>query len=144
MIPEMYYWPERRITRVCEVELSTVMLRFKWQLHLVPFTRLLEMQGARCHGKIDSPVLSANGNGGGWGTANWPWVHQSPSCDFLLSPKVVRYLVERGANVETPNRHEHTCLMIACFRGHENIVKYLLSRGARVNRRSAKGGLCFR
>ncbi|XP_040846595.1 protein fem-1 homolog A isoform X2 [Ochotona curzoniae] len=53
---------------------------------------------------------------------------------------VVRYLVgEHQADLEVANRHGHTCLMISCYKGHREIARYLLERGARVNRRSAKG-----
>lgn len=37
------------------------------------------------------------------------------------------------------NRHGHTCLMIACYKGHYRIAQYLLSLNADVNRRSVKG-----
>uniref|UniRef100_H2Z4C2 Uncharacterized protein n=1 Tax=Ciona savignyi TaxID=51511 RepID=H2Z4C2_CIOSA len=35
-------------------------------------------------------------------------------------------------------RHEHTCLMIACYKGHTEIVRTLLESGASVNRCSVK------
>jgi ankyrin repeat protein len=47
--------------------------------------------------------------------------------------------VEKGADLEIANRHGHTCLMIACYKGHQKIVRYLLERGADVNRKSLKG-----
>ena len=37
------------------------------------------------------------------------------------------------------NRHGHTCLMIACYKGHFKIAKYLIEIGADVNRKSVKG-----
>lgn len=40
---------------------------------------------------------------------------------------------------EVANRHNHTCLMIACYKGHYRIAQYLLSLRANVNRRSVKG-----
>lgn len=43
------------------------------------------------------------------------------------------------ADIEVANRHGHTCLMIACYKGHYKIAHYLLSLGANVNRRSFKG-----
>lgn len=43
------------------------------------------------------------------------------------------------ADIEIANRHGHTCLMIACFKGHIRISKYLISLAARVNRKSVKG-----
>lgn len=44
-----------------------------------------------------------------------------------------------GADIEVANRHGHTCLMIACYKGHIRIAKYLLSLNASVNRKSVKG-----
>lgn len=43
------------------------------------------------------------------------------------------------ADIEIANRHGHTCLMIACYKGRYKIAQYLLSLGAKVNRRSVKG-----
>lgn len=43
------------------------------------------------------------------------------------------------ADIEVANRHGHTCLMIACYRGHIKIVKFLLSLNADANRKSVKG-----
>lgn len=51
----------------------------------------------------------------------------------------LQFLVEKGADLEIANRHGHTCLMIACYKGHQKIVRYLLERGADVNRKSLKG-----
>ena len=50
-----------------------------------------------------------------------------------------QYLVEKGADMEIANRHGHTCLMIACYKGHIAIVRYLLDKGADVRRKSLKG-----
>uniref|UniRef100_A0A1B0DPA9 Ankyrin repeat protein n=1 Tax=Phlebotomus papatasi TaxID=29031 RepID=A0A1B0DPA9_PHLPP len=43
------------------------------------------------------------------------------------------------ADIEVANRHGHTCLMIACYKGHFKIAQYLLALKANVNRRSVKG-----
>ena len=43
------------------------------------------------------------------------------------------------ADIEVANRHGHTCLMIACYKGHFKIAKYLIDIGADVNRKSVKG-----
>ena len=43
------------------------------------------------------------------------------------------------ADIEIANRHGHTCLMIACYKGHLRIAKYLIGIGADVNRKSVKG-----
>lgn len=42
-------------------------------------------------------------------------------------------------DIELGNRHGHTCLMIACYKGHIRIAKYLLSLKACVNKKSVKG-----
>jgi ankyrin repeat protein len=42
-------------------------------------------------------------------------------------------------DIEVANRHGHTCLMIACYKGHFRIAKFLLSLAANVNRKSVKG-----
>ena len=51
----------------------------------------------------------------------------------------MQYLVEKGADVEIANRHGHTCLMIAAYKAHIAIVRYLLDKGADVRRKSLKG-----
>ena len=43
------------------------------------------------------------------------------------------------SDIEVANRHGHTCLMIACYKGHFKIAKYLIEIGADVNRKSVKG-----
>jgi hypothetical protein len=43
------------------------------------------------------------------------------------------------ADIKVANRHGHTCLMIACYKGHFKIAKYLIDIGADVNRKSVKG-----
>jgi ankyrin repeat protein len=42
-------------------------------------------------------------------------------------------------DIEVANRHGHTCLMIACYKGHFRIAQFLLSLDANVNRKSVKG-----
>ena len=42
-------------------------------------------------------------------------------------------------DIEVANRHGHTCLMIACYKGHYKIAKFLISIQADVNRKSVKG-----
>ena len=43
------------------------------------------------------------------------------------------------SDIEVANRHGHTCLMIACYKGHYKIAKYLIDIQADVNRKSVKG-----
>lgn len=54
---------------------------------------------------------------------------------YLLFIYVYIYI----ADFEVANRHGHTCLMIACYKGHFKIAQYLLSLNADVNRCSIKG-----
>lgn len=42
-------------------------------------------------------------------------------------------------DIEVSNRHGHTCLMIACYKGHYKIANYLLSLKADINKKSVKG-----
>lgn len=42
-------------------------------------------------------------------------------------------------DMEVANRHGHTCLMIACYKGHLKIARYLIELAADVNRKSVKG-----
>ena len=44
--------------------------------------------------------------------------------------KIVQFLVEHGANVNVANENNETSLFGASFEGHNNIVKYLLEKGA--------------
>jgi ankyrin repeat protein len=52
---------------------------------------------------------------------------------------VLIILFSSSTDIEVANRHGHTCLMIACYKGHYEIAQYLLSLKADVNRRSVKG-----
>lgn len=42
-------------------------------------------------------------------------------------------------DIEVANRHGHTCLMIACYKGRYIIADYLIKIKADVNRKSVKG-----
>lgn len=42
-------------------------------------------------------------------------------------------------DMEVANRHGHTCLMIACYKGHLKIARYLIELNVDVNRKSVKG-----
>ncbi len=46
---------------------------------------------------------------------------------------MAEYLVESGADVHIANRFNNTCLMIAAFKGHLSVVKFLLEKGANPN-----------
>lgn len=49
------------------------------------------------------------------------------------------WVIKTSIDIEVSNRHGHTCLMIACYKGHYRIAQYLLTLGANVNRKSVKG-----
>ena len=42
------------------------------------------------------------------------------------------------ADIEIANRHGHTCLMIACYKNHFYIAKYLIQQAADINKKSVK------
>lgn len=51
----------------------------------------------------------------------------------------LRYCFSVSADIEVSNRHGHTCLMIACYKGHYKIANFLLSLKADINKKSVKG-----
>lgn len=53
--------------------------------------------------------------------------------------KADRSIFPPSSDIEVANRHGHTCLMIACYKGHFKIARYLIEIGADVNRKSVKG-----
>ncbi|ORX40351.1 ankyrin [Piromyces finnis] len=46
---------------------------------------------------------------------------------------IVKYLIDRGANVNATDMNNWTPLHYACEKGYENIVKYLIDKGADIN-----------
>jgi len=50
--------------------------------------------------------------------------------------KLLKYLIEHGANVNQKNEKGSTPLCLACYNGNENIVKYLVKHGANINQRN--------
>lgn len=58
--------------------------------------------------------------------------------EFLKIFILVEYLVSRGADIELSNKHGHTPLMIAAFKKHDRIVKFLLDSGASPFKASAR------
>ena len=53
--------------------------------------------------------------------------------------KIVKYLVEHGADVNKEDKDGKTPLFGACWEGHENIVKYLVEHRANVNEEDEDG-----
>ncbi len=51
----------------------------------------------------------------------------------------VRSALDQGANVDDPDEHGNTALLLAAFDGHTPIVRLLLDRGAEVRRRNGQG-----
>eukprot|EP00959_Pyramimonas_sp_CCMP1952_P438547 9181212-Pyramimonas_sp.AAC.1 len=49
--------------------------------------------------------------------------------------------MEAGADVDSSSKTGLTCLMIACRKGHTDILKELLARSAKTYLRSAQGRL---
>ena len=54
--------------------------------------------------------------------------------------EAVKYLVEKGADIQAESTFGNTPLHLACLKGHIEIVKYLVEKGAEVN---AKGVLDY-
>ena len=49
---------------------------------------------------------------------------------FRGSLPIVELLVSRGADFNIANQYDNTCLMIAGYKGHADVVQFLLSAGA--------------
>ncbi|XP_075238424.1 protein fem-1 homolog CG6966 isoform X2 [Lycorma delicatula] len=56
---------------------------------------------------------------------------------------VVRFLVKRGANVNSTTRTNSTPLRAACFDGHFEIVKFLIEQGADIEVSNRHGHTCL-
>lgn len=76
-----------------------------------------------------NPDLSLPDNG-------WAPLHIAA---FLGYVKVVKTLLDHGADINIKNRYGETALLQAAFRGHDEVVKLLLARGADVTPRNDKG-----
>jgi len=51
---------------------------------------------------------------------------------------IVKYLVERGVNVNKKYFVSNTPIFYACKKENENIVKYIVKHGADVNKKKKK------
>ena len=54
----------------------------------------------------------------------------------MLIKKIVKYLIERGVDVNKPNFLGVTPIFVACQYGNTTIVKYLMKHGADINIKS--------
>jgi ankyrin repeat protein len=55
------------------------------------------------------------------------------SLPLVAMSQVVRYLVNRGANLEALDKYSQTPLHWAAWNGHAGVLKFLLERGADAN-----------
>ena len=53
--------------------------------------------------------------------------------------RLVKYLVEHGADINIPNNTDRTPLFNACFIKNEELVKYLVEIGADINKQNDNG-----
>lgn len=58
---------------------------------------------------------------------------------MVFSPLSTKILFLISTDIEVSNRHGHTCLMIACYKGHYKIANFLLALKADINKKSVKG-----
>lgn len=54
--------------------------------------------------------------------------------------KVVKLLLEKGANINTQGGVDRNALQAACGAGHDNVVKILVEKGADINGQGGKYG----
>lgn len=54
-------------------------------------------------------------------------------------PEIPRFLIAKGINVNAPNKHGNTSLLLAVMNGNVPGVESLLEKGAAVNHKNAKG-----
>ena len=58
---------------------------------------------------------------------------------YTNSLKIVKYLVDNGADINFKDDFGKSCFMIACSEGKLNIAQFLLSRGANINDKDSMG-----
>ena len=51
----------------------------------------------------------------------------------------IEFVLSKGANVDIPDKHGRTPLMLCAMLGHAKIVSHLLKAGALIKLRDAKG-----
>ncbi|KAJ3564760.1 hypothetical protein NP233_g8076 [Leucocoprinus birnbaumii] len=52
---------------------------------------------------------------------------------------VIRILLDKGANIEAPNKNSKTPIHLAALNGHAGVVNLLLDAGAKINARDSNG-----
>lgn len=57
--------------------------------------------------------------------------------------KIVKYLIDKGAQINSTTRNLSTPLRAACYDGHFSIVKYLVEHGADINFTNRHGHTCL-
>lgn len=57
--------------------------------------------------------------------------------------KIVKYLISKGANVNSTTKSNSTALRAACFDGHYEIVKYLVEHDADIEISNRHGHTCL-
>ena len=62
-------------------------------------------------------------------------LHLACSSDSL---PLVKYLVEKGININSENKDDETPLFIACDRNKKEIIEYLIDKGANVMKENNK------
>lgn len=72
----------------------------------------------------------------------------TPLMSIILSEnvskeKILKLLIENGANVNSRNEYDHTPLMYAVYHGNISIVRYLIAKGANVNAKNMFGLSCL-
>lgn len=53
--------------------------------------------------------------------------------------EIVKYLRERGANIEARDDFGNTALIQASFKGRFEVVKYLIEKGANIDKKNTNG-----
>jgi uncharacterized protein len=86
-----------------------------------------------------TPLMAAAGLGRATYTPREPRGIRSPTAE-----QAVKLLLDAGANINAVNEADFTALHGAAFRGLNEVVQYLVERGANINARDFKGRTAYR